>query len=205
MLTVSCIGRIASDAVTEDKIRSCRLAVALDKNQVVKLVTWSKEAPLVKDSMVFVVGKMTKIEGNHLQIEASLVCPVDQLSPVAMVATGVTKFTEQRFDQNQRAYYSYQVGSYDNLSKSYTNVSVTSSHPLCKYSDQKRVAVAGTINTKTFTSSKSGNEIHSINLRGREMEITERKDNSNGSGGNQSSSGGFVEAGTSADQGNIPF
>lgn len=180
MLVIACVGRIASDPVVENKQRSCRLAVKLEKNQVIKLITWSKEAPLEKDAMVFVIGTLTKIEDIHLQLEATLVCPVDQLSPVAMIATGVTKYLDQRYDQNGRIYFSSQIGSYNNKTKSYTNASLTTSHPLAKYSSDKRVAVLGTANTNTFTSSKSGNEVHVINLRGREMEITERKNDTNG-------------------------
>ena len=204
MFVVSCVGRIASDPVDEGKQRSCRLAVALDKNQIVKLITWSKEAPLVPDTMVFVFGMASKIEGNHLQIEASIVYPVDQLSPVAAVVSGVTKFTEQRFDQNQRPYYGFQVGSYDGRDKTYTNASVTSSHPLCKFSEGKRVAIAGTINTNTYTSSKSGEEQHAINMRGRDMEITERKDGTSSSNHAASKSTMF-DAGAGTGSGNIPF
>lgn len=201
MLITACVGRIVSDPTEEGRLRSCRLAVKLDKNQVIKLLTWSKDAPLVKDTMVFVIGKLTKIEDNHVQIEATLVCPVDQISPVALLASGGTKFMTQRQDQNQRPYYTFQVGSYENSTKSYTNVSVTSSHPLCKFSDEKRVLVFGTANTNTFISNKTGNEIHSINLRARELEITERKDNSNNGGG----SGNFAAFTKTEDKGNMPF
>lgn len=210
MIIVSCIGKIVSEPIEEGKKRSCRLAVKLDKNQIIKLVTWSKQAPLELDSMVFVVGKLSKIEDVHLQLEATLICPTNELSPMAMVGTGGAKFLEQRYDQNARSYYSYQIGSFENTTKSYTNVSVTSSHPLCQYVNDKRVAVAGIVNTNTYTSNKTGKEVHVMNLRGRDVEITERKDN-NGNGGHvvQSQAGqvGIVTNTVNdfGEKGNIPF
>ena len=179
MLQAALIGKVVSDPVLDESgkrsFTACRLAVNLKDNQVIKLVTYAKDPKLVKDSLVFVAGKLSKIDEFHLQLETELISPVDTLSPVYAFASGNCKFVKDRQTESGRTFYNFDLSSYDGLNKTYTSVGVSTSSRLASYMEGKRGAVSGTINTVKYQK-KSGGEGHAINASVRELEITERKE-----------------------------
>ena len=181
MIIVSGIGKVISDPVDnqDNKGKQCRLEVKSKKEDlvVVKLVAFGKSAEsLVKDKFVFFTGNVNYIDDKKqgIVVKATVVTSADILSPLTCVATGSTSYFEE-----EGQYAKFSIGSYDGRTKEYTNVLTLSSNPFRAYISQKRIAASGVVEFSVYKSQKTNQEMMSINLKARDLEITERKQEEN--------------------------
>ena len=182
MLFVTGIGKVVSNPVEEEnsKGKQCRLEVNMKDVKLVKLVAFGKSAEaMVIDELVYFVGELSYVgdTNQHLQLTASYVQKVtDGLSMVTGFVTGGSNYYK-----HEEEYSQFQIGSYNGLTKKFTNVSGITSSKLRTYMTNKRIATVGIIEGKEYTKKDSDEKAVAINQKVRNVEITERKEVQSGS------------------------